>query len=96
MDSTTPVVAPGQSPPLTVISSTDQGGVVLIITALGMVFALVSILIRLYIRLQIRHTYEHDDTAVAIAMVGIYCGSSLELELILTRYSRSYNQALFL
>lgn len=96
MDSTTLVVAPGQSPPLTVISPTDQGGVVLIITALGMVFALVSILIRLYIRLQIRHEYEHDDTAVAIAMVGIYCGGSLELELILTRYSRSYNQASFL
>ncbi|KFY95000.1 hypothetical protein V498_03592 [Pseudogymnoascus sp. VKM F-4517 (FW-2822)] len=77
MDSTTPVVAPGQSPPLTVISPTDQGGVVLIITALGMVFALVSILIRLYIRLQIRHTYERDDTAVAIAMVFSIVQSSV-------------------
>lgn len=96
MASTTPVLAPGQSPPLTVISPTNQGGVVLIITALGMVFALVSILIRLYIRLQIRHAYERDDTAVAIAMVGIYGGNSVELELIVTRYSRSYNQVLSL
>lgn len=92
MASTTPALAPGQSPPLTVISPTNQGGVVLIITALGMVFALVSILIRLYIRLQIRHAYERDDTAVAIAMVGIYGGNGLGLELIVTRYSRSYNQ----
>lgn len=69
MASTTPVLAPGQSPPLTVISPTNQGGVVLIITALGMVFAFVSILIRLYIRLQIRHAFQRDDIAVAIAMV---------------------------
>lgn len=96
MDSTSPVLAPGQSPPLTVISPTNQGGVVLIITALGMVFALVSILIRLYIRLQIRHAYERDDAAVAVAMVGKYGSDSLESELIVIRYSRSYNQASFL
>jgi hypothetical protein len=79
-----------------VISPTNQGGVVLIITALCMVFALVSILIRLHIRLQIRHAYERDDSAVAIAMVGIHGDNNLELELIVTSYSRSYNQALSL
>jgi hypothetical protein len=96
MASTAPVLAPGQSPPLTVISPTNQGGVILIITALGMVFALVSILIRLYIRLQIRHAYERDDTAIAVAMVGVSGGKILELKLIVTRYFRYYNQVLFL
>lgn len=96
MASTAPVLAPGQSPPLTVISPTNQGGVILIITALGMVFALVSILIRLYIRLQIHHAYERDDTAIAVAMVGVSGGKRLELKLIVTRYFRYYNQVLFL
>ena len=84
MDSNSPVLAPGQSAPLTVISPTDQGGVVLIVTALGMIFAIVSILIRMYIRLQLRHIFEHDDSVVMIAMVGRYYANSLELELIIT------------
>ncbi|KFZ03048.1 hypothetical protein V502_11277 [Pseudogymnoascus sp. VKM F-4520 (FW-2644)] len=90
MASTTPVLAPGQSPPLTVISPTNQGGVILIITALGMVFALVSILIRLYIRLQIRHSYERDDTAVAIAMVF----SIIQSSVVFVEVSKGYGKTI--
>ncbi|KFY42604.1 hypothetical protein V495_04422 [Pseudogymnoascus sp. VKM F-4514 (FW-929)] len=90
MDSTTPVLAPGQSPPLAVISPTNQGGVVLIITALCMVFALVSILIRLYIRLQIRHAYERDDSAVAIAMLF----SIIQSSVVFVEVSKGYGKTI--
>jgi hypothetical protein len=45
-----PSLLPGQSPPLMVISSTDKGGVIIIATALGLAFVLVSLLIRAYVR----------------------------------------------
>ncbi|OBT57700.1 hypothetical protein VE04_01952 [Pseudogymnoascus sp. 24MN13] len=90
MASTAPVLAPGQSPPLTVISPTNQGGVILIITVLAMVFALVSILIRLYIRLQIRHAYERDDTAIAVAMVF----SIIQSSLVFVEVSKGYGKTI--
>jgi hypothetical protein len=45
-----PSLLPGQSPPLVVISATDKGGVIIITTALGLAFVLVSLLIRAYVR----------------------------------------------
>lgn len=71
MDSNSATLLPGQSPPLSVITPTDQGGVVLIVTALGMIFALISIIIRVYIRLQLRNAFARDDVVVSVAMVGI-------------------------
>lgn len=60
---------PGQSPPLEVITATDQGGVILIATALGIIFAIISLLIRVYLQLEIRHQISRDDVAVLLAMV---------------------------
>ncbi|KAL2063953.1 hypothetical protein VTL71DRAFT_4447 [Oculimacula yallundae] len=57
---------PGQSVPLTTITSTDQSGVLLIVTALGLAFALVSIFIRIYIQLGLRNS---ADRVVVISMV---------------------------
>ncbi|KAH7369607.1 hypothetical protein BKA65DRAFT_416627 [Rhexocercosporidium sp. MPI-PUGE-AT-0058] len=57
---------PGQSAPLTTITATDQSGLVLIATALGLAFALVSMLIRVYIQLGLRSA---ADTAVVLSMV---------------------------
>ncbi|KAH6721030.1 hypothetical protein BKA61DRAFT_699310 [Leptodontidium sp. MPI-SDFR-AT-0119] len=57
---------PGQSAPLTIITSTDQSGVVLIVTAIGLAFAFVSMLIRVYIQLGLRTT---ADIAVVLSMV---------------------------
>ena len=45
-----PSLLPGQSPPLVVISPTEKGGVIIITTALGLAFVLVSLLIRAYVR----------------------------------------------
>jgi hypothetical protein len=63
---------PGQSPPLTVITSTDSSGIVLIATTLALAFALISLLIRLFIRLEFRHQVSSDDIAATLAMVGSY------------------------
>ena len=60
---------PGQSAPLTVITSTDQSGIVLIATALGLSFAIISLIIRIYIRLEFRHQFSRDDVVCALAMV---------------------------
>ncbi|KAI9052340.1 hypothetical protein LZ554_003690 [Drepanopeziza brunnea f. sp. 'monogermtubi'] len=61
---------PGQSAPLAIVSASDQGGIVVIATALGLAlglaFALVSILVRVYISRGIRSA---ADIAVATAMV---------------------------
>lgn len=63
---------PGQSAPLTVITATDQSGIVLIATALGLSFAIISFIIRIYIRLEFRHQFSRDDVVCAFAMVSPY------------------------
>ncbi len=60
----------GQSPPLAVITSTDQTGVLLIVTALGLAFALVFLLIRVYLQLEVRHSISYDDVTVGAAFVS--------------------------
>lgn len=60
---------PGQMPPLTVITPTDHGGLVLIATALGLAFALISLLIRVFIRLEFQHQFALDDILAGLAMV---------------------------
>lgn len=69
MASSTPTLLPGQSPPLTIITSTNQSGVVLIATALGLIFGLISLLIRMFIRLEFRTGFARDDILAAVAMV---------------------------
>jgi len=63
------VLLPGQSPPLSIITSTDQSGVLLIVASLALIFALISMLIRIYLQLEVRHKVEPDDYAVFAAMV---------------------------
>ncbi|KAB5513115.1 hypothetical protein GE09DRAFT_638123 [Coniochaeta sp. 2T2.1] len=75
MDSSTslpePTVLPGQSPPLTVITSTDQSGIVIIATALALIFAFVSILLRLFIRVEFRHRFFGDDIVALLCMASL-------------------------
>ena len=53
-----------------VISGTDKGGVILITTALGLAFALVSLLIRAYVRYGFsRGRFAWDDGFILAAMV---------------------------
>jgi len=61
---------PGQSAPFTVITSTDQSGVVLIATSLGLGFAIISILLRIFIRLEFRNQIAKDDVLAFSAMVS--------------------------
>lgn len=61
---------PGESPPLTVITATDQTGVVLIGAALALAFAAVSMLIRLYVRLEFLRSFGRDDIASIASMVS--------------------------
>lgn len=84
---------PGQSPPLTVITSTNQSGIVLIATVLGLAFALISLLIRLFIRLEFRHQFARDDIVAALAMVGPYQVAAHERQLTVPRSFRRYSQA---
>jgi hypothetical protein len=69
MASSAPTLLPGQSPPLTIITSTNQSGVVLIATTLGLIFGLISLLIRIFIRLEFRTGFSRDDILAAVAMV---------------------------
>ena len=62
---------PGQAPPISIITASDQSGVVFIGTALALTIALISLLIRGYMQLQIRRQYLLDDFVVAGSMVGI-------------------------
>jgi hypothetical protein len=66
-----PSLLPGQNPPLMVISGTDKGGVILITTALGLAFALVSLLIRAYVRYGFSPgRFAWDDGFILAAMVS--------------------------
>lgn len=79
-----PTLLPGQSPPLTVITPTDQGGVVIIATSLALIFALVSVLLRLFIRVEFRHRFFGDDVAALLSMVSSLMFTRLFLKLWLT------------
>lgn len=61
---------PGQSAPLETITPTDQSGIIVIATALGLIFASISLLIRLYLQIEIRRKIGRDDVAVLLAMVS--------------------------
>jgi hypothetical protein len=65
-----PSLLPGQSAPLTVITPTNQSGIVIIATALALVFALVSVLLRLFIRVEFRQRFAGDDVATFISMAS--------------------------
>ncbi len=61
---------PGQAPPLGAISDTKQDGVLIITAALGLVFALISSLIRLFIRYEFSSRFAKDDVASFFSMVS--------------------------
>ncbi|KAL2829770.1 hypothetical protein BDW59DRAFT_34310 [Aspergillus cavernicola] len=56
-----PYVPPGQSPPFQVVDDLHHGAWIIITVALGLVFSLVSFLIRLYVRLALHPPFGKDD-----------------------------------
>jgi hypothetical protein len=63
---------PGQSPPLSIITSTNQSGIVIIAAALGLAFSGISLLLRVFIRLDFRNQFAKDDVAAIASMVCRY------------------------
>ncbi|KAK3317954.1 hypothetical protein B0H66DRAFT_555879 [Apodospora peruviana] len=72
-----PTVYPGQSAPFTVVTATDQTGIVIISTVLALIFSILSMLIRLFIRMQFRHEFARDDVAAVGAMALFVVQSGL-------------------
>ena len=70
MASNATALLPGQSAPLTIITSTDQSGIVLIGTALALSFALISILIRVFIRMDFQQKFAKDDLFAFLSVVS--------------------------
>jgi hypothetical protein len=60
----------GQSAPLASITSTDERGIVLIATSLGLAFALISLVIRIFIRIDFHQAFARDDVAAVASMVS--------------------------
>lgn len=57
-------------PPTTVITPTDHGGIITITAAVGLTFAMCSMLIRVYARTAINGPWSHDDTALTLSTVS--------------------------
>ncbi len=60
---------PGQSPPVAIITPTDQRGVLWIVTALCIATATLSLLIRAYVRIEFSQSYGKDDVSIGVAFV---------------------------
>lgn len=63
-----PSDVPGVTPPSLVLTSTDKGGLVVVMTALAMCFVLVAFLIRMYVRMSVSG-YQLDDFVLTLATV---------------------------
>jgi hypothetical protein len=60
---------PGQSPPIAIITPTDQRGVLWIVTPFCLVAVIVSVLIRAYVRVEFSQSYGKDDISIFGAFV---------------------------
>ena len=60
------------SPPSTIITPDNHGGLITITAAVGMTFALCSMGIRIYARTQINGPWGHDDSALLASAVRVW------------------------
>lgn len=65
------------TPPTTVITPTNHGGLITITAAVGLTFTLCSMLIRVYARMAINGPWSHDDTALTLSTVSEHSHSLL-------------------
>lgn len=71
-------IPPGQSPPFYTITSTDQAGTIVIVTAVCLVAAIVSILVRGYVLMQTGTSrLRWDDWSVGLALLLAIIQTSL-------------------
>lgn len=63
-------LSPGQSPPLFTVTATDQGGVIVIVTAFCLALAIIATLVRAYVRFKITgQRLAWDDGVIGAAVV---------------------------
>lgn len=71
-------IPPGQAPPLYIITPTDQSGTIVIVTAISLCVAVVSILVRVYVLLQSgTFRLRPDDWAISVALLLVVVQTSL-------------------
>lgn len=73
------VVPEGYYPPFAVISDEDQGGWIIIATAIGMAMALLSTAIRIYVKIISRQQGGLDDVLLATGTVFAFIQQSVVL-----------------
>ncbi|KKK22661.1 hypothetical protein ARAM_002581 [Aspergillus rambellii] len=73
-------VPPGQLPPFQVVDNLHHGAWVIITVGLGLVFSLVSFLIRLYVRLALHPPFAYDDFVLLGATIIAVIQASLLFE----------------
>lgn len=65
-----PSDVPRLAPPLSLVSPTDKGGLIVVLTALAMCFVLVAFVIRLYVRMAVSG-FRLDDCVLTVASVQL-------------------------
>ncbi|KAK5049004.1 hypothetical protein LTR84_005426 [Exophiala bonariae] len=70
---------PGQSPPIAIVTPTDQRGVLWIVTWFCLATAVVSLLIRVYVRIAFSQSYGKDDISIFGAFISFIVQSSIAI-----------------
>ncbi|KAK5019803.1 hypothetical protein BJ546DRAFT_1076115 [Cryomyces antarcticus] len=87
--SPSPIATPDILLPLEVITPTDRGGLLTVITALFLSFVLVFFLLRLCIRLKARGSWRHDDNYLSAATVFSVIQSAVVFDQVSRGFGRS-------
>jgi hypothetical protein len=76
MSQSAPSAMPVTLAPFEVISSNDKTGLLIVITASTLAFAVISCFIRLYVRFFVAPPWKRDDSILAAAMVHLRCSNA--------------------
>lgn len=69
----------GYSPPFAVVSESDYGGIIIIVTSIGLTMAILSTIIRIYVKAVSRQTAGMDDVLLAIGTLLAFTQESVVL-----------------
>ncbi|KAK4495558.1 hypothetical protein PRZ48_001223 [Zasmidium cellare] len=80
MSDTTPFHVPdGYSPPFAVVSGSDYGGIIIIVTSIGLAMAIFSTIIRIYVKAMSRQQAGLDDVLLAVGTLLAFVQESVVL-----------------
>lgn len=60
------------SPPISVVTPTDRGGLILIANGFGLCLVLIFMIMRVFARLFINPPFDRDDVALGVATVSLH------------------------